>query len=100
MIRISDVVAQEAADYLTKPDPVLGKLIKEYGPCTIRPNTDYYQQLVDAIISQQLSVYAARAIEQRFRDLFGGSFPTAEQILTVDVETLRGIGFSRPKAAY
>ena len=33
------------------------------------------------------------AIEQRFRDLFGGEFPTAEQILTTDVETLRGPRF-------
>jgi DNA-3-methyladenine glycosylase II len=56
--------------------------------------------LVDSIISQQLSVHAARAIENRFRDLFGGHFPTPEEILTTDVETLRGIGFSRAKAAY
>ena len=34
------------------------------------------------------------------RDLFGGQFPSAEQILTADVEILRGLGFSRSKAAY
>jgi len=97
---MSEAVAQEAAEYLAQHDDVLRPVIAEKGLCTIRPNTDYYQALVDAIISQQLSVYAARAIEQRFRDLFGGVFPAAEQILTTDADTLRGLGFSRAKAMY
>lgn len=100
MERMSEAVAQKAAEYLTRHDDVLRPIIAAKGLCTIRPNTDYYQALVDAIISQQLSVYAARAIEQRFRDLFGGAFPTAEQILTTDADTLRGLGFSRAKAGY
>lgn len=86
--------------YLQAHDPVLARLIERSALCTIRPHQNYYQELVDAIISQQLSVHAARSIEGRFRDLFGGEFPNAEQILTTDVETLRGLGFSRAKAAY
>ena len=66
MIRINDDVVHDAAEHLSKVDPVLRPIIEERGLCTIRPNTNYYQELVDAIISQQLSVYAARAIEQRF----------------------------------
>jgi DNA-3-methyladenine glycosylase II len=97
---ISDSVAQTAAEHLSAADPVLAPVIQERGLCTIRPHEDYYQALVDAIISQQLSVHAARSIERRFQELFGGVFPAAKQILTVDVETLRGIGFSRAKAAY
>lgn len=100
MEHMTEAVAKQAAEHLGKSDPVLRPIIVKRGLCTIRPNTKYYQELVDAIISQQLSVYAARSIEQRFRDLFSGSFPTAEQILTTDIETLRGIGLSRAKAAY
>jgi DNA-3-methyladenine glycosylase II len=100
MQRMSDSVAQKAAEHLSAADPVLAPVIRAGGLCTIRPHEDYYQALVDAIISQQLSVHAARSIEGRFQELFGGVFPTAEQILTTDVETLRGIGFSRAKAAY
>lgn len=96
---MSEAVAQEAAAYLSDVDSALRPVIERVGLCTIRPNEDYYQELVDAIISQQLSVHAARSIEGRFRDLFGGMFPTPEQILTTDVETLRGIGFSRAKGA-
>jgi DNA-3-methyladenine glycosylase II len=90
----------KAAEYLSQHDPVLAPIIATRGLCDIRPNQNYYQELVDGIISQQLSVHAARAIEGRFRDLFGGKFPTAEEILTTDVETLRGLGFSRAKGAY
>lgn len=97
---MSEAVAATAAAHLSAADPVLAPVIRRVGLCTIRPNTDYYQELVDAIISQQLSVHAARSIGGRFRDLFGGSFPNPAQILTSDIETLRGIGFSRAKASY
>ena len=100
MERISDEIVAKAAKFLSNADPVLAPVIAAHGLCTIRPHTDYYQELVDAIISQQLSVHAARSIEQRFRDLFGGHFPAPEEILTKDVETLRGLGFSRAKASY
>ncbi len=100
MIRINESVVQEAADYLSRQDPVLRLVIAARGLCTIRPHENYYQELVDSIISQQLSIHAARSIEKRFRDLFGGHFPTPKEILTTDIETLRGLGFSRAKASY
>lgn len=99
-MRLNGTVAREAATYLRRVDPVLQPIIDSHGLCTIRSNTDYYQALTDAIISQQLSVHAAHAIEQRFRDIFGGVFPTAEQVLVVDAALLRDIGFSRAKATY
>jgi len=97
---IDEALASEAAKYLSSADPVLAPVIASAGLTTMRPHKDYYQSLVDSIISQQLSTYAAAAIEKRFQDLFGGTFPNPEQILTKDVETLRGIGFSRGKATY
>jgi DNA-3-methyladenine glycosylase II len=100
MRQINTVIAGEAAAYLRSVDPVLAPIITRVGLCTIRPNRHYYQELVDAIISQQLSVHAAHSIEGRFRDLFGGIFPSPEQILAKDIETLREVGFSRAKASY
>ena len=97
---ITDQVAQEAAEYLAGHDAMLAPVIVKVGPCTIRPHQNYYQELVDSIISQQLSVKAAAAIEQRFRDMFGGHFPTPEEILTKDLEQLRAIGFSYAKGRY
>ena len=91
---------EKAAAYLAEADEVLAEVISRTGLCTITPHTDYYQSLVDSIISQQLSVHAARSIEARFRDLFDGHFPTPEEILTTDLETLRGLGFSYAKGRY
>jgi DNA-3-methyladenine glycosylase II len=97
---ISDDVAKEAADYLMAHDAVLRPVIAEVGLTTMRPHTDYYRELVESIIGQQLSIKAAAAIEARFVALFEGTFPTPEQILTKTDEDLRAIGFSYAKARY
>ncbi len=90
----------KALAHLRAVDPVMARLITDYPQPTFTKHVNYYQELVDSVIGQQLSVAAARAIEGRFKALFGGEFPTPEQILRVDIETLRGVGFSRPKARY
>lgn len=96
----SDTAVKRAADHLTQHDPVLAAVIRQTGPCTIRPHKNYYKELVDSIISQQLSIKAAATIFKRFKDLFGGSFPAPEQILTKEIDELRSAGLSRGKAMY
>jgi DNA-3-methyladenine glycosylase II len=93
---------QKAADHLAKSDPVLMPVIARAGLCTIRPRKkeDYYWELVDSIISQQLSVKAARAIEERFKALYPGALPTPDQILVTPDEKLRQVGLSRAKVSY
>ena len=91
---------EDALRHLQKSDPVLAELIGRYPKPRFEQHTNYYQELVDSIISQQLSVKAARAIETRFKDLFDGKFPTPEQILARDIEAFRAVGLSRPKARY
>ena len=91
---------QKAADHLSAHDPILAPIIAEVGLCTIKPHTNYYQELVDSIVSQQLSIKAAATIWQRFLDLFDGSFPEPEAILQKSIEELRSAGLSRTKAAY
>jgi DNA-3-methyladenine glycosylase II len=91
---------QQAANHLARHDTKLAPVIAKYGLCTIQPHTSYYQDLVESIIGQQLSVKAAASIRDRFKDLFGGRLPSPEEILTKDVEELRSVGFSRAKANY
>lgn len=80
---------------------MLESLIKRFGPYDIKPHKNYYQELVDSIIGQQLSVKAAATIQKRFCQLFGSNeLPSPEQILTKDIEELRAVGLSRPKAGY
>lgn len=98
---ITDDTSREAASLLSRNDPVLAPVIAQHGPYPRRPHQNYYEALVDSIISQQLSVKAARSIELRFCQLFGReTFPPAAEILTKDIEELRSAGLSRPKAMY
>lgn len=92
---------KEATAYLAKVDPVLAPLIQTAPVPRIEPHKNYYQELVESIVSQQLSVKAAATIMKRFVDLFpGDGFPAADQILTKDIEELRSVGLSRQKASY
>jgi len=90
----------KALAHLSTSDPRLAFLIETYEKPKFLPHTNYYHELVDSIISQQLSVKAARTIEGRFKNMFNGEFPSPEQILEKDVEELRAVGLSRPKARY
>ena len=67
-----------------------------------RPDSDdHYGALVRAIVGQQLSVHAARAIYTRLIDRFGGRPPTPAEILADDPEELRAAaGLSRAKVAF
>lgn len=91
---------QEGAEHLKKADPILRPVIESAPPPTITPHTNYYQELVESIISQQLSVKAAATILKRFKELFSEDFPSPESILTKDIETFRSVGLSRQKASY
>ena len=96
----SSRTAQIASTHLAAHDAVLAPVIARAGPCTIRPHNNYYQELVDSIISQQLSIKAAATIFGRFKALFGDTFPAPEEILDKTVDQLRSVGLSRGKATY
>jgi DNA-3-methyladenine glycosylase II len=91
---------------LRSADPTLAKVIDAVGPLGDaregRPaREDHYGALVRAIVGQQLSVYAARAIYGRLTERFGGRPPTPAEILADDPEELRAAaGLSRAKVSY
>jgi DNA-3-methyladenine glycosylase II len=87
-------------EHLITADPVLAAIIKQAPLPTFLPHGNYYQELVESIISQQLSVKAAATILGRFKGLFGDTFPAPEDILTKDIEIYRSVGLSRQKATY
>jgi DNA-3-methyladenine glycosylase II len=81
-------------------DSVLRPVIETYGQCELVPHTNYYRELIESIVGQQLSVKAAASINRRFVELFNGVFPTPEQILEKSMEELRSAGLSGAKARY
>ena len=95
-----------AAVYLSDNDKILGKIIPRIGACRLKPHKKYFETLVDAIISQQLSVKVAEAIFNRFKLLFGNKqnssqgFPAPDDIFSAADEKLRACGLSNAKVRY
>ena len=88
---------------LARRDPLLRRLIRTHGPCTLAPRWTRtpYQSLVQAVVYQQLSGKAASTIFNRFLDLFPGErFPSPERLVAADEALLRTAGLSRQKTAY
>ncbi|HVL52423.1 MAG TPA: methylated-DNA--[protein]-cysteine S-methyltransferase [Actinomycetota bacterium] len=96
-----DFDAATAVRHLAQADPELGRLIDAAGPFTMRLGTtpSIFVALARAITYQQLSGKAAEAIYARLCALFDRPEfgPTAEGILRMTDEQLRGAGVSRPK---
>ncbi len=100
MNRATPAELKKAAAHLSAVDPFLTAVIQRAGVADITPHTNYYWELIDSIISQQLSVKAAATIEKRFKALFDSEFPAPELILDKTVEELRTAGLSNAKARY
>jgi DNA-3-methyladenine glycosylase II len=98
--------ARSALAHLRACDPVLAEVMARAGRLPGardgRPaRDDHYGALVRAIVGQQLSVRAARAIYARLTERFGGRTPTPQEILADDPEELRAAaGLSRAKVTY
>lgn len=84
-----------------KKDQRLSPLIDKFIVPPLLPSVDLYQNLLESIVSQQLSVKAADTIFKRFLALFPGeSLPTPAEVLKISDEALRACGLSRQKASY
>lgn len=93
----------KAEKHLQSVDPVLAKVIAkiELAPAKAHGGRNHFHSLVEAIVSQQLSVKASDTIFARFRKLFPGrAFPKPEAILKMSHAKLRSAGLSDAKAKY
>lgn len=90
----------EKAKRHLKKDRVLRGVINRVNLKPRRAHKRYFESLCVSIINQQLSGKAADAIEQKFRNLFGGKFPKPEAVLKKSDARLRAAGLSFPKIAY
>ena len=88
--------------HLSRVDPVMKRLIRLLGPCTLEPRVGRspFESLARAIAYQQLHDKAAESILKRFIALFPGRrFPRPEELLAIDTAAIRRAGFSRAKVA-
>src|SRR5713101_1677934 len=96
-------VISTATAYLSETDPIMAQAIERVGPCTLNPNPQLFETLVDAIISQQISVKAADAIMGRLRVALhaeANGIILPEALLSLEEDTLRAVGLSPQKMRY
>lgn len=102
--------------YLRRADPVLAavidRVVREADGVrpTLTPDpaappdpympTDSYGVLVRAIVSQNISTIASRAIYRRLLDRFGGRPPAPQELLDEDPDLRTAVGLSRAKMVY
>ncbi|RPD59779.1 DNA glycosylase [Lentinus tigrinus ALCF2SS1-6] len=105
---------EEAKQHLISVDPRFEDVFRRVKckPYEHLERVDPFQTLAHSILGQQISWKAAAAITHKFRRLFdpsipeasseydGDFFPTAHQVGTKDITTLRTAGLSARKAEY
>lgn len=93
----------KALSHFKKVDPVLYAVARSVGELQTLPNRrgeDYFVDLVDAIVSQQLSGKAAQTIFNRLKALFKNGQIAPEAILEIKDEKIRAAGMSYSKIKY
>jgi len=93
-------VVDMAIAHLSAIDPIMAGAIARVGPCTLTPNPNVFETLVDAIISQQISVKAADAIMARLRSATPAGLITPAALVRLDSDALRAVGLSPQKIRY
>jgi DNA-3-methyladenine glycosylase II len=81
-------------------DAVLHAVIKQVGPYRLKPSRDRFGMLVRSIISQQISIGAARAIRGRLETLVGSRGIKPDVLAALSIRELRAVGLSPQKASY
>ena len=87
----------EGAAWLSARDARFARALAAAGPLPLRRNAGGFAALLDAIMSQQVSVASADAIWQR---LEAAGFTEASTVATAGEEALRACGLSRQKIRY
>ncbi len=91
---------QELEAHFSARDPKLVPVIHDVGPFLLKPDRNYFEVLVRAIMSQQISTRAADTIHKRFCALFPNRRPRPEPLLLLREEDMRQAGLSRQKISY
>lgn len=91
---------KSALMHLKKSDPVMKQIIKQVGPFTHKLRRNRFDMLVNSILSQQISVAAAKTIRGRLYELVESKVFQPETLKNFQVDDLREVGVSRQKAGY
>ena len=90
---------KEAIAHLQQ-EPAINRDIMSIEMPLFTPSKRIYYDLLESIVSQQLSVKVADVIFKRFLSLFPDNYPHPEMVIAIETERLREVGLSFQKAGY
>jgi len=93
----ADACVAEGADWLAARDENLARAYRSVAPLPLRLKPDGFSTLLQAIVSQQVSVASANAIWAR---VTAAGLDTGDAILSATDADLQSVGLSRPKMRY
>ncbi len=93
----SDACVAEGAAWLATQDVRMAEALSLVGPLPLRRKSDGFDQLLNAIVGQQVSVASANAIWGR---LVAAGMDDAGRVAATSAEELRALGLSQQKARY
>ncbi|MDD2200229.1 MAG: DNA-3-methyladenine glycosylase [Bacteroidales bacterium] len=89
---------QTEINYLSERDEILGSAIERIGPLEREVIPDFFEALINSIVSQQISGKAADTVWKRLVELLGEI--TASSIVETAEEDIQKCGMSHRKASY
>lgn len=94
---LGEACVAEGATWLADRVPEFSAALRETGTLPLRLRPDGFAQLLNAIVSQQVSVASANAIWSRMED---AGLTAPDRVAASSDEALRAIGLSRQKMRY
>lgn len=92
-----DADVAEGAAHLAASDPRFAEALRLTGPLPLRRRKDGFEELLAAIVSQQISVAAANGIWRRMK---AAKLTGPRKVLWATEDELRACGLSRQKVRY
>ena len=89
-----------AIAFIQSVAPKLATVMSEVGPCLLKPEGGSFAILARSILSQQISVAAARTIRTRLQALMPNRRLTANAVLDLTEDELAAVGVSNQKRRY
>ncbi len=100
MPNLDPQLLEDAHQHLTTCDDVLAQVIHEIGPCTLNRQTNRYRNLLRAIVGQQISAAAAKAVFKKLEAAVPSKTLNPEAVSQLSIDDLRGAGLSSQKVRY
>ena len=89
---------QQACAYLAQHDPIMEKLVQQFGAARLESRGNAFMTLARSIVGQQISVKAAQSVWDRFAALTDPMAPLP--VLQLAPDAMRSAGLSARKVEY